>query len=542
MDNYPSEEKCIHRTNQIVSSENNEYVPKTMSTHPGERLRLFRRMSEPGLPNTVSYGTVTTDSPPMYKPFRGRKFSRRSSCESVPNERAQQKLLVAGKAESSNSVDKQKRMSVPTISISTNTEEPVVTGTFLVTQIGTEKFPSGGRPHVKVNVSRRTSLPTIPTREENTDNIHGISQSLTEPQKTMKRMPKRTSLPNIFGVHPQKSNGVSMTGEYNYLPAKMPVNNLSEAHKLLPQPQQASASGSKYGYSETNSKGECNPFSTEACVRPKLVRRASEPWAGIDHAAKHDDTLGIESPRRLRQVRRTSDTVAHDKSKYLPVLPMVRDASFEGADIENWLENVRPTEYERWDALETDAETETNEDIDALYDEHRSISQLKGNFNDKWHGECELWNEQGECFEALHEEESGHDKAFSEGFKDVTLSDFLGEVYCKNKDSSEGIEDLSNFHKERFCMNKNLNEGVEEVSGLFRNLSTVEQVSQETHIVRHNTFRRNTLAATENILSHSSTEYKPKTCWCLRCLIMNAMYFNGDETLGNWGNYPCFRR
>ncbi|KAH3841233.1 hypothetical protein DPMN_114692 [Dreissena polymorpha] len=40
----------------------------------------------------------------------------------------------------------------------------------------------------------------------------------------------------------------------------------------------------------------------------------------------------------------------------------------------------------------------------------------------------------------------------------------------------------------------------------------------------------------------TSTVFKPKPCWCLRCLFMNSMYFNGDPRLEMWGNYPCFGR
>ena len=33
--------------------------------------------------------------------------------------------------------------------------------------------------------------------------------------------------------------------------------------------------------------------------------------------------------------------------------------------------------------------------------------------------------------------------------------------------------------------------------------------------------------------------YKPKRCWCNRCQIMYRMHREHDQTLSNWGNYPC---
>ncbi|CAH1795015.1 unnamed protein product [Owenia fusiformis] len=34
-------------------------------------------------------------------------------------------------------------------------------------------------------------------------------------------------------------------------------------------------------------------------------------------------------------------------------------------------------------------------------------------------------------------------------------------------------------------------------------------------------------------------QFKPKRCWCTRCQIMYRLHKENDETLVNWGHYPC---
>ena len=471
---------------------------------------LLRRKSEPGLPNTVVYKNAAVESP-LYKPFRSHKFTQMLSSDSLSNDKTIPHLKVEPRK------DRQKRMSVPTISVShvTTTEEPSVNGTFLINKFGIEQSPSGARP--KPNRSRRISLPIINTQTDASKDLNGVARSLAETQNDTERPSKRPSLPNIFGVQPRKTNDVSISEEHNFILPNMSLNTsaakdgyILESHKLLALPQPARVSVRNINHSATKSKGESNPPGTR--FRPKLVRRLSEPWIA-DHAAKHGNSY-------LMPLRRPSDTVVHGKSKYLPELPSVRDASFEGADIEHWLENVRPDEFEKLEELESSGDTETDQEIAALVDEHRSVSQMRGNFNDKWNKECTYWNDK-RCFGVRNEE----------GCEQNTLV-------------NEDLKDTSDFHDERSYTNTDFHKSVEEVNGLLRKLSTVDKSGQEAPVGRTDRMivRRNTVAATENILSHSLKEYTPKQCWCLRCQIMNAMYFNGDETLENWGNYPCFRR
>ena len=517
MDNSWREAKDSEERKRLVSNEDREFVSNANTAIPGERFRLLRRMSEPGLQNTVpgwKKGNQNVNVPthsPIYKQIRGRKFSRRLSCESVLNKSVSKQLQT----EPSKSCDSKKRTSISTLCIRhvNDTGEATATGIFLINKIGTEKPTSEKKP--KVKAARRTSLPVISTSKLATETVEGSNQSNIEPKRTTECAQKRTSLPNIFGVQPQRMNGLSVTTGFKEVPSNISLSEqteqaglarrLLEPNTILQKPQQIRVNENKYGCAENIHQRKLN-FSDLGCRRrPRLVRRLSEPSTvdksnlELEHAVQPENPSDSEGTRRPRLIRRLLDTAAHVRSKYLPELPVVRDASFEGVDIHKWLENSEPAETQTWEELEISSDLQNSSEINELIDGHRSISQMRGNSQDASNDRCDIWND-----------------------------------VCKRQSV---VDDLP---EERGCGN----DEIKELSVLLRKLSTVEQSGQETSIARHDErfkFRRNTVSASENIF-HRSKDYKPKQCWCLRCHIMNAMYYNGDENLDNWGNYPCFRR
>ena len=208
------------------------------------------------------------------------------------------------------------------------------------------------------------------------------------------------------------------------------------------------------------------------------------------------ETSNLVQTFRHASQRRLSEPACNMKTLYETRVPVQNEESRMGIDIQKWLESLGSDCDENLEPTETThTENEFEEDISEMHesddDNHRSVSQLTGVYSN-------TLDEFEKCSPNILTTDGSLDK-------DALIRDIVGDLNSTSIPSSQYT---------------------------FRNIDPSMVASNKR---RHSTGTRNNCLTQNKLLM-------PKACWCFRCQIMNAMYYNGDENLDNWGNYPCFRR
>lgn len=448
---------------------------------PGERFRLLRRMSEPGQPNILSPNIVKNRKPLKGPPLQASLVCSQTNRKFNTTRRLSMPTLFQNATKQLGQCNANLSACSADLGVAACTSAPMKT-----------------KPTDVYRWTRRMSEPFVSltqdtaTREARPSGTFLISQiGLVKPDlKSKKIITGRASLPNITWVQPQNTRkltvGTTTTASTNNSVGKQEKNITTMTRKLerrLSEPCRKGGMLQNFKNNETKTGGI------------ESVSRADLPLSNS------------ESHRRPQLIRRLSEPAGVMKTKYKPELPAVRDASFEGVDIHKWLETSRPDTCQSfedlWNTLDTQNGNVTSETCaeEVLDEEHRSISQLLPETRQAWIGDYK------------HQEGIPQTLEIDE---DTQIKDIIG----------------------------NFNEELGNEVRFFRHLSAVEHNTNENTVtdLNRSVTRRHTISADGNNVFQHAQDYIPKPCWCLRCQMMNAMFYNGDMRLNDWGNYPCFKR
>ena len=496
----------VHHPKPLITRHSSNDMDPVRKYIPKERFRQIRRNSEPekNLFDCLHKSSKQRDNvnakciqPKGLVPIQ-RRNSLNSGKTNDECKTATQRKLLCSKDESgihaikathfvgSSSVhNRHRRLSAPTVPrhhLPTLKQSTILTSQPLLEQ------PSSKTVTRSKTMQRRVSFPSI-LAETSSHDENGLQEDSATFLISRCGVQKPTSNSKLCKRKASNNRRISLpdipSGRSIYEDVSTEMS--TEASSIIHTNSRNCTSGRRSGDNQSN-------FHSSTCIH-------SENNTLINTA----ETSNLVQTCRHASQRRLSEPAYNMKTLYETRVPVQNEESRMGIDIHKWLESLGSDCDENLEPTETThTENEFEEDISEMHesddDNHRSVSQLTG-----------VYSNISDEFEKFSPNILTTDGSVD---KDALIRDIVGD----------------------------LNGTVLQINANSTSIPSSQYTSRniDPSMVASNK-RRHSTGTRDNCFTQTKL-LMPKACWCFRCQIMNAMYYNGDENLDNWGNYPCFRR
>ena len=275
--------------------------------------------------------------------------------------------------------------------------------------------------------SRRMSAPIVSHLEQLSKSqsaVHasksGLKNTISKRGTDSIKSARRTSLPDSSGTNSAQQHKMSLEGQATFLISKCGVEKPLANHKNYKQyvnlerrrvsltdipsvrtqihdGNPSTGTHSKYHFETTSYKQTCHTFGDYRCKLleigdSKQVARMASRNKTSNPAVRSSQKLSVNIPKR-----RFSEPANNFKARFEPQLPTVSDNSFDGIDIQKWLQSSSPEFGESLDDIMLTDQIDDSESCDLGrqtrmdFDENqlRSVSQANGDYQDIAEGESD---------------------------------------------------------------------------------------------------------------------------------------------------------